>query len=144
MVRKLTLSFNVNPSAVVCCNAQGLSHATNIAKAKAAAATCRIGEPVLESDEAVANIKVHDLPIEDAAEVAGEVLEQSGGREGVARRPRRKLDRPAHGAQPSGAIMLSAQLKSMRQTYGALANNNAREGGHCCCGSGGAGSLKDA
>jgi hypothetical protein len=88
MVRKLTLSFNVNPSAVVCCNAQGLSHATNIAKAKAAAATCRIGEPVLESDEAVANIKVHDLPIEDAAEyrLQGEVLDQPAGWDGAARR----------------------------------------------------------
>jgi hypothetical protein len=100
IVRKLTLSFNVNPSVPVCCNAQGFPHETHIAKAKAAATTCRRGEPLLESDEVVANIKVHDLPIEDAAEyrLQGEVLDQPAGWDGVARRRNaiHPLTEPSH------------------------------------------------
>lgn len=57
MARKLKLSFKVNPPVLVSCMAQGLSHAKAMAKANAAAATCRTGKLTPECEEGVADIR---------------------------------------------------------------------------------------
>jgi len=59
IARKLKLSFNGNPSTLVCGRAQLLSHETTIAKANAAATTCRLEEPVPDFEKVAANMREH-------------------------------------------------------------------------------------